>query len=50
VNVPVTKGWFFPEAWNSFDFGLTHYQVLANPVEIFLDDFALDAQMVPCPP
>ena len=35
--------------WNQFTLGFTHLQTLLNPVEIFLDDFALDGAMVPCP-
>jgi hypothetical protein len=50
VPVPVTKGWTFPTPWNSFDFGFNHYQVLPNAVDVFVDDFALDSAMVPCPP
>ena len=48
VDVPVTKGWTFPTPWTSFDFGFTHYQTLNNPVDVYLDDFALDGAMVPC--
>ncbi len=49
VTVPASKGWELAMPWDSFDFGFTHYQVLGNSVEIFLDDFALDGAMVPCP-
>lgn len=49
VDVPVSKGWEFPTPWNNFQFGFTHYQTLANTVEVFLDDFALDGKMIPCP-
>jgi hypothetical protein len=50
ANAPASKGWAFPVPWQSFDFGFTHYQVLNNPVDVFVDDFALDGAMVPCPP
>lgn len=50
VDVPKTKGWNFATPWKSMDFGFTHYQALANPVDVYLDDFAIDASMVPCPP
>ena len=45
-----TYKWDFATPWDSFDFGFTHYQLLQNPVDIFLDDFALDGAMIPCPP
>jgi hypothetical protein len=48
-TVPASKGWYFPTPWQSFDFGFTHYQVLTNPVDVYLDHFALDGAMVPCP-
>jgi hypothetical protein len=50
LTVPVTKGWTFPTPWKSFDLGFTHYQTLNNPVDVYLDDFAMDSAMVPCPP
>jgi len=49
VNVPATKGWSFATPWSSFDFGFTHYQTLANPVDVYLDDFALGGAMIACP-
>jgi hypothetical protein len=48
VEAPATEGWDFATPWTSFDFGFTHYQTLANGVEVFLDDFALDGAMIPC--
>ena len=50
VEAPPSKAWNFATPWSSFDFGFTHYQTLANGVEIFLDDFALNETMVACPP
>ena len=50
VEALPAKGWNFAAPWSSFDFGFTHYQTLAAGVEVFLDDFALDGTMVPCPP
>ncbi len=50
VNVMKTEGWNFATPWNTFDFGFTHYEILANSVDVYLDDFALDGAMVPCPP
>ncbi len=49
VDVPASKGWRLATPWDTFDFGFTHYQTLANTVEIVLDDFALDGAMIPCP-
>jgi hypothetical protein len=49
VDVPASKGWAFATPWDSFDFGFTHYQTLANGVDVFLDEFALDQAMIPCP-
>ena len=49
VSLPVAKGWTFPSPWNSFDLGFSTLK-LTNSVEVFLDDFALDGQRVPCPP
>jgi hypothetical protein len=50
LNVPNTKGWNFATPWNTFDFGFTHYEILANAVDVYLDEFALGPTMVPCPP
>jgi hypothetical protein len=50
IDVPASKGWSFATPWNTFSFGFTHFQTLANPVEVFLDDFALDGSMIACPP
>lgn len=44
------KSWDFAKPWTTMDFGFTHYQVLSNPIDIYLDDFALDNAMIPCPP
>jgi hypothetical protein len=44
-----SKGWNFATPWSSFDFGFTHYEILANAVDVYLDDFALSNTMVPCP-
>jgi hypothetical protein len=49
VNVPASQGWDFATPWNSFELGFTHYQTLANGVDVYLDEFALDGAMVPCP-
>ena len=50
VDVAKSKGWWFATPWNTFDFGFTHFQALANGVDVYLDDFALDGAMIPCPP
>ena len=42
-------GWSFPVPCNQFTLGFTHLQTLPNPVEVFLDDFALGGAMIPCP-
>jgi hypothetical protein len=49
VDVAKSQGWNFATPWNTFDFGFTHYQALANAVDVYLDDFALDGAMIPCP-
>lgn len=49
VDIPVSQGWTFATPWSSFDFGFTHYQTLAKGVDVYLDDFALNDAMVPCP-
>jgi len=49
VTVDKSKGWNFATPWNTFDFGFTHYEILANAVDVYLDDFALSGSMVPCP-
>jgi hypothetical protein len=48
-DVPKSVGWHLATPWTSFGFGLTHLQTLENPVEFFLDDFALDGAMILCP-
>jgi hypothetical protein len=35
--------------WTNLQFGFTHYQTLANVVDVYLDDFAVNDTMVPCP-
>ncbi len=45
-----TPKWDFATPWANFDFGFTHYQNINNSMDIYLDDFALDSKMVPCPP
>jgi hypothetical protein len=49
ISIPATEGWNAATPWNNFNFGFTHYQTLANPVEVFLDEFALSDAMIPCP-
>ena len=34
---------------DDMQFGFTHYQTLPNPVDVYLDDFAVNSEMVPCP-
>ncbi len=50
VDVAKSKGWWFATPWDTFDFGFTHFQALANGVDVYLDDFALDGAMIACPP
>jgi hypothetical protein len=45
---PVTN-WVLSDAYDSFDFGFTHYQELSNGVDLHLDNFALGSQMIACP-
>jgi hypothetical protein len=42
--------WDFAQPWTSMDFGFNHYQTTTNPIDIYLDDFALNNTMIPCPP
>jgi len=49
VEAKPSDGWNFATPWSAFDFGFTHYQTLADGVDVFLDDFALAGTMVPCP-
>jgi hypothetical protein len=35
--------------WTQLVFGFTHYQTTQIPQDVYLDDFAIDDQMVPCP-
>ncbi len=41
------KNWYFAP-WNTMDFGFNHYQTSANTVDAYLDDFAIDGEMIPC--
>ncbi len=49
VDVAKAKGWDLATPWSSMDFGFTHYQTLANSVDVYLDEFAVDGAMVACP-
>jgi hypothetical protein len=49
VEAKPSEGWNFATPWSAFDFGFTHYQTLADGVDVFLDDFALNGTMIPCP-
>jgi hypothetical protein len=49
VSIPSTKGWMLATPWTTFAFGFTHYQTTANPVDVYLDDFALGSTMIACP-
>jgi hypothetical protein len=35
--------------WTQLTFGFTHYQTTKIPQDVFLDDFAIDDKVVPCP-
>ena len=48
--VPPAQVWDFAQPWTSMDFGFNHYQATTNPIDIYLDDFALNNTMIPCPP
>jgi hypothetical protein len=50
VDVPASVGWKMATPWTSMEVGFTHYQTTTNPVEVFLDDFAVDGAMIACPP
>lgn len=49
ITIPAAQSWSFATPWSAFDFGFTHYQTLANPVDVLLDDFALSNATIACP-
>ena len=49
ITIAATEKWDFATPWTALQFGFTHYQTLPNPVDVFLDDFALGGAMIPCP-
>ena len=49
VAVPQSKGWLFATPWSAFNLGFMHYQTLAIGADVYLDNFALDSAMIPCP-
>jgi hypothetical protein len=49
IDVATSKGWDLSRPWNNFDVGFTHYQVLSNGVDVFIDDFALADHSLACP-
>lgn len=49
IDVATSKGWDLSRPWNNFDVGFTHYQQLANGVDVFIDDFALADHALTCP-
>jgi hypothetical protein len=44
------QSWNLATPFTNFQFGFTHYQTLANAIDVYLDDFALDDTMIACPP
>ncbi len=50
VDALPAKGWNFAVPWSAFEFGFTHYQTTTKPIDMYLDDFALNGSMIPCPP
>jgi hypothetical protein len=48
-DVPKNSDWYLATPWTSFSFGLVHLQTLVNPVEYFMDSFALDGAPISCP-
>ena len=49
VNVPASKGWHLATPWSAFNVGFMHYQMLATPADVYVDDIALDGSMIACP-
>lgn len=50
VNNPTpVENWVISQGYTSFDFGFNHYQQLSNGIDVYLDNFALDSAMIPCP-
>jgi hypothetical protein len=41
--------WNFAVPWTNIQFGYTNYQTLANSIDLYLDDYALNDSMIPCP-
>jgi hypothetical protein len=50
VTVTAATKWDLAAPWDSMDFGFTHYQTTTKPIDVYLDDFAVNGTMVPCPP
>jgi hypothetical protein len=50
VEVDAGTGWNMGKPWRTIDLGFTHYQALTNPVDVYLDDFALGTTKLACPP
>ena len=49
IDLPASTGWKMATPWTSMELGFTHFQTTTNAVDVYLDDFALDAAMIPCP-
>jgi hypothetical protein len=49
VSVAAAKGWEFATPWNAMNFGFMHFETLATPADVYLDDLVVDSAMVACP-
>jgi hypothetical protein len=49
VSVAQSKGWQFATPWTGMNIGFQHYQTLAAPADVYIDDVAIDGAKVACP-
>lgn len=43
------QNWNLATPFSQMQFGFTHYQTLKNAIDVYLDDFAINDAMIPCP-
>jgi hypothetical protein len=49
MTVLAARGWHFGEPWTFMQLGLQYFQPTPDAIELWLDDFALNDAMIPCP-
>jgi hypothetical protein len=50
MTVLMAKGWNFATPWTFMQLGFQYFQTTPDATELWIDDFALNSTMVPCPP